>query len=390
MKICYLCADPGIPIHGRKGCSTHVRETVTALERAGHAIKVLCSNVEGDSNGDKLDITAVTAPTSRKLGFDLRHILLDRRMGLELERIIRDWRPDAIYERYSLYSRAGCRSARRHKLPRLLEVNAFLTREQTDRIKMLWLAQRAERSIICSARRVIVVSEPLRKEIHALGVPLESIAKMPMAVNLDNFHPRIDGAPMRQRFGLEGRKVIGYVGTLASWHGIRLMYDLALQLKEMDAPPFAILIVGGDGEKLEMHQRRARQAGLDKELLFIGSVPHQEVPQYLAAMDIALVPDMTYWSSPAKLFEYQSCGIPVLAPDYPAIPEVLEHGTEGFIFPKQDIPTMARFARELMTDETLRQRMSLAARDRAEREHSWDRNAEEIMHLFHTIGAPVV
>lgn len=388
MRICYLCADPGIPIYGRKGCSTHVRETVTALERAGHQVKVLCSNTDGDSNGDKLDVNPVTPLTSRKLGFDLRHILLDRRMGLELERVIRDWHPDAIYERYSLYSRAGCRAARRHRLPRLLEVNAFLTREQTDRIKMLWLAQRVESSIIRSARRVIVVSEPLRKEIHALGVPLESIAKMPMAVNLDNFHPRIAGDDARQRFGLDGRMVVGYVGTLASWHGIRLMFDLAQKLKDLGAPPFAFLIVGGEGDKLEMNQRRAREAGLENELLFIGSVPHQEVPQYLAAMDIALVPDMTYWSSPAKLFEYQACGIPVLAPDYPAIPEVLEHGTEGFIFPKQDIAVMARYALELMVDEALRTRMSVAARARAEAEHSWDRNAEEIMNLFYTLGAP--
>lgn len=389
MKICYLCADPGIPLYGRKGCSTHVRETCTALERAGHQVKVLCSNVEGDSVGGRLDVINVPAPTSRKLGFDLRHMLLDRRMDAQVNRLVAEWRPDALYERYSLYSRAGVRNANRHRLPRLLEVNAFLTREQADRIKILWLARRIEQSIIRSSPRVIVVSEPLRKEIHALGVPLEQIAKMPMAVNLEMFHPALDGSETRRRLGLEGHLVIGYVGTLAGWHGIRLLYELALKLKEHSAPPFAFLIVGGDGDKLEMHQRKAREAGLERELRFIGSVPHPEVPQYLMAMDIAIVPDMTYWSSPAKLFEYQACGIPVLAPDYPAIPEVLAHGVEGYIFPKQDVDEMSRYALELLRGAELRRRMSLAARSRAEREHSWDRNAEEILALFQNLGAPV-
>ena len=251
MKICYLCADPGIPLYGRKGCSTHVRETCTALERAGHQVKVLCSNLEGDSDGSGLDVMSVAIPTSRKIGFDLRHILLDRRIGARIEELAAQWRPDALYERYSLYSRAGYRMARRHQIPRLLEVNAFLTREQEERIKLLWLARRVESRIIRSARQVIVVSEPLRKEIHALGVPLEHIAKMPMAVNLENFHPALDGSGVRARYGLDDRLVIGYVGTLAGWHGIRLLYDLALKLKALQAPPFAFLIVA----------RRGRQAG---------------------------------------------------------------------------------------------------------------------------------
>ena len=107
-------------------------------------------------------------------------------------------------------------------------------------------------------------------------------------------------------------------------------------------------------------------------------------------MDVAIVPDMTYWSSPAKLFEYQACGIPVLAPDYPAIPEVLDHGVEGFIFPRQDVEKMAEYIMDLLRDADLRRRMSLAARVRAEREHSWDHNAREIMKLFHQLGAPKI
>lgn len=389
MKICYLCADPGIPIYGRKGCSTHVRETCITLAQLGHEVKVLCSNAAGDPNGSEMDVTSIKPPRSRKWGFDLRHLLLDRIFWGRLCKVIEQWQPDAIYERYSLYSRAGARAANRYHLPRLLEVNAFLTREQKDRIRFGWLARQVEQSVIRHAPRVIVVSEPLRREIHELGVPMESIAKMPMAVNLEKFNPSVDGAAVRMSHGLSGRFVIGYVGTLAGWHGIRLLYEMALGLKKAGAPPFTFFIVGGEPHKLAMHNEKVKQAGLEDELRFIGSIPHDQVPSHIRAMDIAIVPDTTYWSSPAKLFEYQASGIPILAPSYPAIHEALEHGKEGFIFPPLDIPQMIRLALDLMQNTDLRLKMGRAARERAEREHSWTHNGKRILELYQELGAAI-
>jgi glycosyltransferase involved in cell wall biosynthesis len=99
------------------------------------------------------------------------------------------------------------------------------------------------------------------------------------------------------------------------------------------------------------------------------------------------VPDTTYWSSPAKLFEYQASGIPVLAPSYPAIHEALENGRDGLIFPPLDCACMAQLALQLMRDPEQCRRMGAAARQRAEHEHSWSHNGEEIMDLFRQLGA---
>lgn len=386
MKICYLCADPGIPIFGRKGCSTHVRETCSTLMELGHEVRLLCSNPAGDRGGSEghadFETISVVPPRSRKLGFDLRHVVLDHRFGKALEDLIRDWRPDAIYERYSLYSRAGLRSTRRHNLPRLLEVNAFLTREQQDRIRIAPLARFVERGIIRSAPRVIVVSEPLRSEVAQLGVPAEFVVKMPMAVNLEKFNPAIEGAEVRRKHGLDGKFVIGYVGTLASWHGLKLLEEVAERLRDGGAPPFAFMIVGGEGHKLEANRARVRERGLEELVRFIGSVPYEDVPQHIRAMDTAVVPDTTYWSSPAKLFEYQASGVPVIAPSYPAIHDALEHGREGFIFKPLDTAEMARLIVQMMNDCESLKRMAESARARAERDHSWRYNGERIMELF--------
>lgn len=385
MKIVYLCADPGIPLYGRKGCSTHVRETVHALENLGHQVRVIACNVSGDKRHCKpMDVIHVPPYKSKRLGFDLRHILNDVRFGRVLGELIGSWKPDAIYERYSLYSMAGGRAAKRYDLPRLLEVNAFLTREQSDRIRMGWLARVVEKSIIRNAPGVIVVSEPLAEEVVSLGLRRDQIAKMPMAVNLEHFNPARQGDGIRERYGLDDRFVVGYVGTLTGWHGIRLLYDMIQELIRKKAPPFSFLVVGGSRDKVEMHRSKTREAGLEEYIQFIGSVPYEEVPDHIRAMNAAIVPDTSYWSSPAKLFEYQASGVAVLAPSYPSVRESLDHGIEGYIYEPKDIEQMAEMALRMMRDPEATRQMGLAGRQRAEREHSWEHNGRRILELFQT------
>lgn len=391
MRVLYVCADPGIPLYGRKGCSTHVRETCYVLRELGHEIKVLCSNVEGDKRDTpELDVEVVPALTSRKLGFDLRRAMLDHRLWKRLQQVVAEWKPDVIYERYSIYSQAGMKAERRYGLPRLLELNAFLTHEQRDRIRFHRIARAIENKVIRSAPRVIVVSEPLRQEVHQLGVPIDSIIKMPMAVNLERFNPATnDGQAVRREFGLEGRFIIGYVGTLSGWHGLRLLFPVARALREAGAPPFAFLIVGGDGEKLEASRQLCRTEGVEDLMFFIGSVPHEVVPRYLAAMDAAVIPDTTYWSSPSKLFEYMASGVPILAPRYPAIEEAMSDRGEGRLFDVNDTAGMTQCALELIRDPEECRRMGRSARQRAERERSWRRNGLEILDLYRGLGARV-
>ncbi len=383
MKICFICADPGVPVFGRKGCSTHVRETILALMDLGHEVRLVCSNDEGDDEGrDRIPTVKVSVNASRRLGFDLRHLLLDRRVGLAAEEVVRRWRPEAIYERYSLYSRSGTRLARRWGLPHILEVNAFMTEEQHERIRLAPLARYVERWVLSRARHVVVVSQPLLDRVASLRGSAETISRMPMAVNLERFNPAVSGESTRRAYGLDGRFVLGYVGTLTGWHGISLLYDLALRLSAQGVSDYAILVVGGDERRLAMHRARVAELGLQGVIHFIGEVPYVEVPRHIRAMDAGLVPDTTYWSSPAKLFEYHACGVPVLAPSVPAVEHAMTHGVEGFIFPPRDVEAMAAQAIELYRDPAGRAAMGRAARDRAERDHSWEGLANRVVDIF--------
>lgn len=382
MRILYLCADPGVPVFGRKGCSTHVRETCLALTDAGHEVVLAATNLEGDGPGrDRFRSVEAPPYESRRLGFDLRRLLSDRRLERVARELAGSWRPEAIYERYSILGDAGGRLARRFRLPHILEVNAFMTREMSDRLRFGRPATLLERRTFRRAGHVVTVSDPLLREIGELRGGTDGITLMPMAVNLALFHPG-DGSAVRARLGLEGRFVVGYVGALTAWHGIELLYELAERLRAEGIEKAAILVVGGDDRRLEANRARVRERGLEGRLIFAGQIPYGDVPEHVRAFDAALVPDTTEWSSPAKLFEYQGCGVPVVAPDYPAIRRAMDDGVEGCIFPPRDVAAMAGRLAGLARDPEGARAMGARGRDRAARFHSWEAHAHEIARLF--------
>jgi len=383
MKICYLCADPGIPTFGRKGSSTHVREACMALIEAGHEVRLICANAGGDGRGrDRVETIEVSRPTSKKLGFDLRHALVDRNIRKALDDTVRSWRPDAIYERYTLYGRAGGRAAQRFDLAHILELNALLSNELANRIRMRPLASAAERRIIRRARHVVVVSDPLRAEVADLRGHGNDVSMTPTAVNTDRFNPELDAADLKRELGLEGKFVIGYVGALTGWHGIKLLYGLVEELTRRGASDFVVFLMGGDPERLAKHRARAKEQGLEDRLIFHGSVPHDEIPRYIRVMDVGMVPDTTPWSAPVKLFEYLASGVPAVAARYPAVEAAMADGQEGLLFEPKSIEAMASAIEKAMSDPAHLTQMGRNARERTEKDYSWPNAVAQIKQIF--------
>ncbi len=383
MRILYICADLGIPVLGRHGCSTHVRETCHALRKAGHEVTVLCSLLGGDQTlGEGLDFEIVKPPQSKKMGYDLRNLWHNLAIYKRAKKIVEEKKIEAIYERFSLYSVAGIWTSNHYKLPRILEINAFMTVEHAEKLHWPWLAKKIEKHIAQSTPSVIVVSQPLKDTLMDMGVPAHRITIMPLGVDLTHFTPDAPGASaVREKFGLVGRYVIGYVGALTGWHGIRLLYDMAQMIRK-ERDDFTIFVVGGDKVRLEKHRRKVEEAGLGDHLLFVGSVSYEQVPDYIGAMDVALVPDTNHWTCPTKMFEYQASAVPTIAPKYPAILKAMDDGKEGLLFEPKNVKQAVQRILSVADAPDKRREMGKAARDRVSAMRSWNNNVNQIIEMF--------
>lgn len=382
MKIWYICPDHGIPVLGRKGCSTHVRETCRMLMDMGHEVTIFTPN-RGEDERLNAGFNFRVVPCYKKkfLGSDLRLRLNNRHMRAALLKEFDVDPPDVIYERYSLYATAGRNFANRFGIPRILEANAHLVEEQADRLHFPWMAQRIENDLLRSADWVIVVSWPLKRSFVRLGIEEERIVVMPMAVDISRFHPEVKPHDLRSELGIEAKVMAGYVGTLTQWHGIDMVYDVAQRLKreEVDC---AIVVIGGDERQVARHRERTEEENLTGRVVFTGSIPYSEVPAYLQAMDITFIPNSTSFASPTKLFEYQAMGKPSIAPRLEPIETAMTHEKEGLFFEPRSVSGLTECILRLVDDEELRRKIGAAARKKVVETHSWEVNCQRIIEMY--------
>ncbi len=389
MRILYICGDLGVEVGGRKGAATHVRETCHALMRYGHEV-LLITPSPGDRSQLCVPVSAVEPPRAKLLGNDGRYLLLNRRMGRAISRAIETFRPDAVYERYSLYQTAGQSLCRRHGIPRILEVNTLLAREQSHRLRLPGWAQRVEARLWRREKAIICVSTQLKRLMtQEAGLDESGMAGFiisPVAVDPARFHPDVPPFDFAA-CGIVGREVAGYMGTLTAWHGVDLFFEAARILRDEERP-VVIAAVGGEPDRVDRLCARAREEGVDRNLFFLGSISHSLVPSYLAGVDVCLIPDTQDWSSPTKFFEFAAMQKPVVAAKSPAVEEVFGDGEQvGLLFERGNAADMVRKILAVLDDARMARRLGEAARRRILQHYTWSANIGRIMNLYALMGA---
>jgi glycosyltransferase involved in cell wall biosynthesis len=311
----------------------------------------------------------------------------------KISQSIKRWRPDFIYDRYVSYNYSAVLAGKRFGIPVILEVNSpYSLQKQTfdERLYFPKLCRWFERGICRNASRVLTVSTPLKHVLTSIGVPEQHIVVVPNGVDPDRFHPLIGDADIRRRYGLERKLVIGFTGILRPWHGPELLAEAFFQIAERH-PDLHLLIVG-DGPSRESLEQRFADRGLSSRLTVSGRVPHDQVRKLVAAMDIAVSPRATFYSSPMKILEYMGMGKAFVAPDMENIRDLLTHDQNGILFKPEDASSLAQ-ALARATDAGLRCRLGTNARKEIERHRTWLDNARRVISIVQetpgTVGAAV-
>ncbi len=387
MKIAYLCCDAGIPVSGVKGASVHVREVVNALQGLGHEVRVYSPAVDApDETFRSIALSGIAKEAAAQVALDLpepehlaneftRLLLLEQLKGV-LQPEFAQWRPNFIYERYSLFGYAGLELADQLQVPLLLEVNAPLRQEQ-ERYRQLELKQAAdaiERRVLTGAGNLLVVSEALAEYAVGLGVEPQNIEVLPNAVDVERFNPNVPLSRLIDKTRAD-EKLVGFVGSLKLWHDVDTLVEAVRQLHAEDET-YRLLIVG-DGPR--WHDLKA----LDESFLnLIGAVAHDQVPGLLTAMDVIAVPyaaEGDPYFSPIKLFEAMAVGKPVVGARVGQVAEIIEDGVNGLLYDPGNAADLATKIRLVFGSADRGTGLGQEARLGVERWHTWRHNAERIV-----------
>jgi glycosyltransferase involved in cell wall biosynthesis len=220
------------------------------------------------------------------------------------DRAGRRFDPELVIARYLPGHLACAWLARRRRVPLCLFVDTQPRRPPPLRERMIWR----------TTERVVAANVVLKDAVAALGVPPERIDVFPGGVLPERFLPA-PFAPGRTSDAV----VLGWIG--------------GGEPTTIAAPDLALTVIGD-------------------------SVSRARVPDLLAGIDIALFPK----PSALRLVDCMAAGRAIVAPDTPAIRELIEHKTTALLFNPVEDGAMLRAAARLIADPGLRTRLGEAAR----------------------------
>ena len=233
---------------------------------------------------------------------------------------------------------------------------------------------------------VTYLSEYQRVRLAPLMDGRAAMRHLAPGVDVDKFRPDIDGATVREQYGLGTRPVVVCVSRLVPRKGqdtlIRAFPDVVAQR------PDAMLLIVSGGPYRDKLKALARDSGVGEHIVFTGSVPYDELPTYYAAGDVYAMPCRTR----GKVLDVEGLGIvyleasasgkPVVAGDSGGAPDAVLDGETGYVVGGRDVVTLAKRLVELLDDRGLAARMGAAGRAWAEAEWRWDLQAARMTELL--------
>lgn len=271
--------------------------------------------------------------------------------------------PDVVYTRDPFSVLSAPRAA-----ACVFEAHDFPTR-------VTWLHRRLWRR----CRRLVAVTEGLRKKFVEAGVPAAKTQVAHDAVDPERFAVAQDRAAARAELGLPKEGFLAlYTGHLYPYKGA----DDALEASTMLERGMKVVFVGGrDADLARLKAKAAELKAKDAE--FIGRVPHARIPLWLRAADVCLLPTRAAdahaadYLSPMKLFEYLAAGRAVVATDLPSVREVLGEGEAEFV-PPGDPKALAAKLNALRAEPERLAELEWASLRLAQK-HTWRNRAEAVV-----------
>lgn len=384
--------SPIAPLGGREtgGMNVYVREVSRQLARSGVAVDVFTRHSSPDE------------PQVRDLDPGVRLVQIDAgpaariekeamipftaafAAGVEAFRAAEGREYDLIHSHYWLSAEAGDRLAEDWNVPHIAMFHTLAEVKLRARASESEPPERleAERRIVHHLDRIVAATDHERALLRDIyRVHPEWVRVVPLGVDLDHFRP-LDRVAARARVGFAPHeRVILAVGRLEPLKGLDILIRAVAAMQ--DRHDVVIAIIGGD-DRAEPERARlqavAEECGVTEHVRFLGSRPHDDLPDYYNAADVVAIPSF-YESFGLVAVEAMACGTPVVASRVGGLASTVIDGCTGYLVPWRSPERFAEPLERLLRDEFLRCQLGAAAA-RHMQSYSWDAVATQVADVY--------
>jgi L-malate glycosyltransferase len=260
--------------------------------------------------------------------------------------------PDVIYVHHESYALATAQVYLANRLSLKRPIGFYSAQNILKRYPPP--IEQIQRTVLRRSSFALPVSSDAEEVLRKKGYQGVSTI-LPPGIDPNVYNPRQDGQQLRQRLrGSAEEVIIGYVGYIIEEKGLATLLRALSKLKDLHWS----LVVVGTGPYATSFERLARQLGLSQQVRQLGYVPHTDVPLYLSAFDLLVLPSETRGGLKEQfgrvIIEALACGTPVIGSNSGEIPRLLQATGGGLIFPEGKAEALARQIRRLVEDPALR------------------------------------
>jgi hypothetical protein len=251
--------------------------------------------------------------------------------------------------------------------------------KETRSIRLL---RKLEYFLYRKAARIVSVTSSFKTVLTGNGIDPHKIAVVPNGVDLDTYQPGEKPDRLMHQWGLEGKFVAAYVGTIGMAHCLDTVLAAAERLR--DRHDVVFLLVGTGAEQAALIQR-CRDESLHN-IKFVGAVSKAEVREYWKVCDVALVllRDTPLFAHviPSKMFEAMGMERPMILGVRGESREILESAKAGLAIEPQRADQLADAIIRLADDPALRTTLGKSGRRFAADRFNRDRLAHEMLDVL--------
>ena len=233
-----------------------------------------------------------------------------------------------------------------------------------------------------TADQVAVLCNGLEDDLIHRGIPAEKLTAVYNGINPNDFNPCEPDAEYQKAWKLEGKKVIGFIGSFYRYEGLDLLVEAFARLASSPPslpasqhPSIVLLLVGG-GEMTRELKAQIKRLHLEDKVVMPGRIPHDRIPGVYAMADILAYPrysmSLTELVTPLKPLEAMAMGKAVVASDVGGHRELIRHNKTGLLFQAGNVEALSTALEQLLDDYALRQRLQSEGTAWVRKHHTWE------------------
>jgi len=274
--------------------------------------------------------------------------------------------------------------AKMFHLPAVFEKHSDPFSYRKGFIKNLFLSLYAavESFTIKHVNLVICTGPGLSSQVKKMGV------RCPVHTIFDMSSSKVEASPektaaINARLRLSNDEIlVTYVGSFAVYQGIELMFE-AIPLVAASSRNVRFVIIGGSNDEIAERKQVLAGEGVDAQVTFLGNVAPDELPNYLSASDVLLVPRLSGVNTPLKVLDYFKSGGAIVATDVPSNQIILNKATALFAQPNAE--SFAEKILVLAEDDGLRTHLGNNGRRLYEQKYNFEAFQKRIKKAYNEL-----